>query len=48
MSVVKYFVELSVVSSSRLGTALEARFIVTKVEVKLIIWTMKEKRAFYP
>ena len=48
MGVVKYFVELLVVSSSRLGTALEARFIVAEVEVKLIIWTMKEKRAFYP
>ena len=31
MGVVKYFVESSVVSSSRLGTALEARFIATEV-----------------
>ena len=46
MGVVKYFVELSVVSWSRVGTALEARFIISEVEVKLIIFTRKEKEHF--
>ena len=45
MGVVKYFVELSVVSWSRVGTALEARFIISEVEVKLI-FTRKEKEHF--